>query len=77
MEEKINNHLYKNTFILGNTEFSIFCDKSFLFNNAKKNDPNTLHNHFFNEILIIENGENAIKEIAITTKNKELVFSKK
>ena len=27
--------------------------------------------------LIIENGENAIKEIAITTKNKELVFSKK
>lgn len=57
MTEKPRIYAYKNTFSLGNTEFSVFCDKSFFTETTKKAENVTLHNHFFNEILIIESGE--------------------
>ena len=61
--ENVKINAYKNTFTLGNTEFSVFCDYSFFNNQLKQinEDDPTLHNHFFNEILLIDLGDGLVE----------------
>jgi len=54
---------YTSNLTLGNTRFSVFCDMTFLdsalseLSDVAKNEEKIFHNHYYNEFIIIEDGE--------------------
>ena len=58
-------HPYRTKFTLGNTEFDIFCDGTFIDSflvkkyteDLKMNQTKLFHNHFYNEIIFVDSGE--------------------